>query len=67
MYWVLNIEGRDVRGQTNSTYVQIHITSTYIKCLEGICVRLSPNSSSVDVLGELKDTIIPHAFNSILL
>ena len=67
MYWVLHILGRDVRGLINSTCGQLCLPSTSIPFLKGGYVRLSPESSRVNILGTLEDAIIPHAFNSVFL
>ena len=51
----------------NYTYVQFFVPSTFLPYFEGLCVFVSPEDYSVAVLGMLKDKIITHAFNSVLL
>ena len=67
MYWVLHIVGRDIRGRTNSTCVQLRLPYTFITFFEEICVRLLPSGSSFDVLGTLDYPRIPHVLKSVLL
>ena len=68
MYWLLHLFlVIDVIGRTYSTCVQLHITSTCIPCFGVLYVRMSLAAPSVDLLGMLKDAIIPHTFNSVLI
>ena len=62
MYWLLHIVGRDVRGRTNYSCVQL---SNIL--FEVLFVRVSPAGSSVSVLVRLEDARIQHVFNSVFL
>ena len=61
----MHIVRRDVRGCTNSTCVQIRIPSTCIIFFGGLSVCISPQASSVDLIGTFKDARIMHEFNSV--
>ena len=56
---MLNIVGRDVRGHTNSTWVQLRIPY--------ICVNLSPAGYSGTLVLALEEARVLPAFNSVLL
>ena len=61
------IVGRDSRGRTNSTFVQLCIPYTCKSFFDGICVLLSPVRPSLAVLGMLEEAKNPYVFNSIFL
>ena len=56
---------RDVRGRTNSTFVQLRVPFLCMP-FSRLCVCLSPGPS-VSGLLTLEDAIIPHAFNYLLI
>ena len=55
---MLYILGRDIRGQTNSTCLQLHIPSTCIPIFEGLCVHLSLAGSSVTFIFNYNTSVV---------
>ena len=64
---MLNIAGRDVKGRTDSAYIQLRIISTCIPLLKRLRVHVSPEGYIVAVLVMINDTITPHTFKYVVL
>ena len=61
MYWVLNIVGRDVRGRTNSTCVQLCISYACIPFFEGLYVHFSPVGCRVTFRINCTNLVVCHS------